>query len=146
MTIEEIHILSHSQLQDLHALMLELDPEIEVTDEMLLTAAAAPGTHLFLASDDNGMVVGCASLSVFDSPTGRKASIEDVVVGSQWRGLHIGRQLMEHILDYARRELGDVDIHLSSRPARTAANELYKTLGFKQRETNFYRLQIRSLK
>ena len=59
------------------------------------------------------------------------------------RGQHIGRQLMEHIIDFARRELGDVDLHLTSSPRRVA-NNLYRSIGFQQRETNVYNLEIRS--
>lgn len=60
------------------------------------------------------------------------------------RGQHIGRKLMEHIIDFARRELGDVDLHLTSSPRRVAANNLYRSVGFQQRETNVYNLGIRS--
>lgn len=90
-----------------------------------------------------GRIVGCASLCVFDSPTGRKGHIEDVVVSSNCRGRHLGRKLLEYILDYARTDLAPIDIHLTSRPSRVAANTLYRTLGFEQRDTNVYRLIIK---
>ncbi len=32
---------------------------------------------------------------MFDTPTGRKASVEDVVVNPECSGQHIGRKLME---------------------------------------------------
>ena len=70
--------------------------------------------------------------------------MEDVVVNSAFRGQHIGRKLMDFIIDFARRELGDVDLHLTSRPQRVAANNLYRSVGFQQRETNVYNLEIRS--
>ena len=141
MTITELHTLTPSQISDVLALMRELDPEITVTEAMLMQAVEAPGTHFFAAVDD-GRIVGCASLCVSDSPTGRKASVEDVVVGSASRGRGIGRALMEHIIDFARRELAPIDIHLTSRPHRTAANALYRSLGFVPRETNIYRLTL----
>ena len=103
----------------------------------------APGTHFFAAVGDDGRIVGCATLCVFDTPTGRKACVEDVVVNPACRGQHIGRKLMEHIIDFARRELGDVDLHLTSSPRRMAANNLYRSVGFQQRETNVYSLEIR---
>lgn len=93
---------------------------------------------------DDEHIVGCATLCVFDTPTGRKACVEDVVVNSAFRGQHIGRKLMDFIIDFARRELGDVDLHLTSRPQRVAANNLYRSVGFQQRETNVYNLEIRS--
>ena len=168
MQILELHSLTSTQIDDLMALMYELDPEITVTAEMLERAAKAPGTHLFVAveeagaggTDDRrsalrhaqgptagsigqGHIIGCASLCVYESPTGRKASIEDVVVNSVFRGQGIGKALMEHIIDFARRELAPIDIHLTSRPHRIAANELYQSLGFERRETNVYRMMVR---
>jgi ribosomal protein S18 acetylase RimI-like enzyme len=90
----------------------------------------------------NGRIIGCASLCVFESPTGRKASVEDVVVGEGFRGQGIGRALMEHLIDFVRRELAPVDLHLTSRPERVAANTLYRSLGFERRETNVYRMRV----
>ena len=142
MRIVELTSLSEAQVLDILALMRELDPEISVTSSMFQRAVEAAGTHFFAALEDDGHVMGCASLCVFDSPTGRKASVEDVVVSSSCRGRGIGRQLVEAILDFARRELAPVEIHLTSRPHRVAANELYRSLGFQQKETNVYRLGI----
>lgn len=50
---------------------------------------------------------------------------------------------MEHIIDFARRELAPIDLQLTSRPERVAANEMYRRLGFVRRETNAYRMKIR---
>ena len=124
------------------ALMAELDSEIIVTPEMLRRSVESPNTHFFAALCDDSHIAGCASLCVFASPTGLKASIEDVVVGSAFRGRHLGRALIRHILDYARANLSPVEIHLTSRPARVAANALYLSLGFTRKETNFYKLEL----
>ena len=142
MEIIELHSLTEGQMDDLRQLMRELNPDIMVSAEMLENVANAPGTHLFAALD-SGHIIGCASLCVFDSPTGRKASVEDVVVLSSYRGKHIGKDLMEHLIDYARNNLGTVDLHLTSRPCRVAANGLYRALGFRQKETNVYILKIK---
>ena len=142
MKILEIQTLTPSQTADLLGLMHELAPTIAVTGEMLEQAAEAPGTHLFAAVGDDGRILGCASLCVFDSPTGRKASIEDVVVSSEARRQGIGRALMDHIIGYALRELAPIDLHLTSRPERVAANEMYKRMGFEKRETNVYRMLL----
>lgn len=142
MKILELQTLTPSQTADLLDLMHELDPTIAVTGEMLEQAAEAPGTHLFAAVGDDGRILGCASLCVFDSPTGRKASIEDVVVSSEARRQGIGRALMDHIIGYALRELAPIDLHLTSRPERVAANEMYKRIGFEKRVTNVYRMLL----
>lgn len=142
MRIAELTSLSDAQVSDILALMRELDPEIAVTSALLKRAFESAGTHFFAALEDDGHVMGCATLCIFDSPTGRKASVEDVVVSSSCRGRGIGRQLVETIIDYARCELAPVEIHLTSRPHRVAANQLYRSLGFQQKETNVYRLCI----
>ena len=142
--IVELKSLTESQSLDVQALIKELVPGLSVSAERLVSIVEASGTHFFAAVEDNGHVVGCATLCVFDTPTGRKASVEDVVVNPVCRGQHIGRTLMEHIINYARRELGDVDLHLTSSPRRVAANNLYRSVGFHLRETNVYNLVIRS--
>ena len=49
--------------------------------------------------------------------------------GSRRQG--IGRALVEHIMDFARRELAPEDLNLTSRPERVVANELYRKLGLR---------------
>lgn len=143
MAIKELATLSGTQIVEVQALIKELVPGLSISQERLVALIAAPGAHFFVAVEEDGHIVGCATLCVFDTPTGRKASVEDVVVNSACRGQHIGRKLMEYIIDYARRELGDVELHLTSNPRRVAANYLYRSVGFQQRETNVYNLEIK---
>ena len=49
---------------------------------------------------------------------------------------------MEHIIGSAQSELAPVDLNLTSKPERVAANELYRKMGFERRETNVYSLRI----
>ena len=70
--------------------------------------------------------------------------MEDVVVGSGFRGQGIGRALIEEIIGLARRDLAPLDLHLTSRPERVAVNEMYKKLGFEMRGTNVYMLRVRA--
>jgi ribosomal protein S18 acetylase RimI-like enzyme len=81
------------------------------------------------------------TIGTYKTPTGIKVWIEDVVVDGSHRGKGIGKELMLFAIDYSR-SLGAKDIKLTSRPARIEANELYKKLGFKKYETNFYRYQL----
>lgn len=143
MQIVELHTLSASQEKDILSLMLELDPEINVSSAMLQRAVESAFSHFFAITSPDNHIIGCATLCVFESPTGRKASVEDVVVSSQYRGQGLGKMLMEHVIEYAKTELKNVDIHLTSRPHRVAANELYKKLGFRQKQTNVYVMKVR---
>ena len=139
--IELTSPLSVQQVAELLALMPELDSEITFTADMLQASVADPSTHQFAAVED-GHIVGTASLCVSHSPTGRKGGIEDVVVSSACRGRHIGRLLMEHIIDYARKNLAPIVLHLTSRPLRESANRLYQAVGFQPYDTNVYKLPI----
>lgn len=152
MEIIRLQSVTDAQIGEILALMRELDPEITVTPEMVRCAVEAPGTYFFALMDEAqadatpaaaARIVGCASLCVFHSPTGCKAHIEDVVVLAEYRGRQLGRRLVEHLIEYARTELKNVDLYLTSRPHRVAANELYQSLGFRRKETNVYKLEIR---
>lgn len=138
----ELCTLSDSQIADLLELMKELNPDIPVTAEMQRRAVGAPGTRIFIAEDDAKRIVGCATLCVYESPTGRKASVEDVVVLSTCRGQGIGRTLLQRIIDFAGGKLSPIDLRLTSSPARVEANALYQALGFEQRETNVYKMSL----
>ena len=138
----ELCTLTESQIDDLLGLMKELNPELTVTPAQQRRAVGAPGTRIFIAENDEKRIVGCATLCVFESPTGRKASVEDVVVTSAYRGQGIGRTLLQRIIDFAGSKLAPIDLHLTSRPEREEANALYQSLGFEKRDTNVYKLSL----
>lgn len=141
MEIVELNSLSNGQTADLLGLMKELNEALPVTPEMLRRAAGNPATHLFAALE-NGHIVGTSSLCITQTPTGQKGKIEDVVVSSSCRGMGLGRQLMEHALNYARAHYAPIELSLTSNPSREAANRLYRALGFTYYETNVYKLEI----
>lgn len=140
MEIVELNTLREQDIRDLLALMKVLDSSIAVTPEVLMAAAWAPETHLFAAVEE-GRIIGCASLCLTHHPLGLKGGIEDVVVSPEARGRHIGRKLMEHIIEFAR-GLAPIELHLTSRPSREKANLLYQALGFNRHETNVYKLSL----
>ena len=138
----ELCTLSESQIADLLGLMKELNPDIPVTALQQQRSVASPGTRIFIAENDEKHIVGCATLCVYESPTGRKASVEDVVVLQAYRGQGIGRTLLQRIIDFAGSKLSPLDLHLTSNPSRTEANALYQALGFEQRDTNVYKMTL----
>ena len=138
----ELCTLTESQIADLLGLMKELNAELNVTPLQQQRSVGAPGTRIFIAENDEKHIVGCATLCVFESPTGRKASVEDVVVLPAYRGQGIGRTLLTRIIDFAKNKLAPIDLRLTSNPSRTEANALYQTLGFVQRETNVYMMKL----
>ena len=139
----ELCTLTGSQIDDLLGLMKELNAELNVTPlQQQQRSVASPGTRIFIAENDEKHIVGCATLCVFESPTGRKASVEDVVVLPAYRGQGIGRTLLTRIIDFAKNKLAPIDLRLTSNPTRTEANAMYQALGFKQRETNVYAMSL----
>lgn len=141
MEILELHTLSEQNVQDLLALMEALDPTAKVTPARLRAAAECPDTHLFAAVEE-GRILGTASLCITRHPLGTKGGVEDVVVSPAARGRHIGRQLMEHLIGFARQSLAPIELHLTSRPSREKANLLYQAIGFQRYQTNVYKLPI----
>ena len=138
----ELCTLSESQIEDLLGLMKELTADMQVTALQQQRSVAAPGTRIFIAENDEKHIVGCATLCVFESPTGRKASVEDVVVLPAYRGQGIGRTLLQRIIDFAKNKLAPIDLRLTSNPVRTEANALYLSMGFEKRDTNVYMIKL----
>ena len=140
--IEELGELSADAEQALRGLVSQLSQRASApTSSELREIASSPATHLLVARDSAGTIVGMLTLAVFRIPTGVRAWIEDVVVDQRARGRGVGRRLTEKAVDLARSH-GARTVELTSRPSRTAANQLYRSLGFNERETNVYRLSI----
>jgi ribosomal protein S18 acetylase RimI-like enzyme len=112
-------------------------PSGEEVVEML----SSPAISQFLARDDEGAIVGVATLAVFRIPTGLRAWVEDVITDEAARGQGIGEALTRAMLDRAR-DLGCITVDLTSRPDREAANRLYRRVGFVARETNVWRMTL----
>jgi phosphinothricin acetyltransferase len=98
-------------------------------------------TTIFMAFDDEGPepVVGMASMVVAYQTVGIVCHVEDVVVDEACRGQHIGKKLMQALIDALPEGWRQLD--LTSKPDRGPAHELYLKLGFEQRETGNFRLK-----
>ena len=140
MEIQELHNYTQAQFEDLKQLMSELSDRVNFTQSDLQMVLKDSNCHLYVILDGE-RIVGCATLCIFHSPTGTKASIEDVVISSAYRGQHLGKQLMEYVLEQAK-AYAPVELHLTSNPMRVAANHLYQSLGFQKKETNCYQMSI----
>ena len=111
------------------------------TEAELAEIARSEATHLLVARDDGGTIVGSLTLVLFRIPTAMRAWIEDVVVDERARGQGVGEALNREALRVAA-DAGAKTVDLTSRPSREAANRLYQRLGFKQRDTNVYRIEL----
>jgi ribosomal protein S18 acetylase RimI-like enzyme len=113
------------------------------TEAELTEIISSPATVLFIAKDpsEDGKIVGSLTLVMFRIPTGLRAWIEDVVVDSEHRRKGIGTALSQVALEHAEKA-GARTVDLTSRPSREAANQLYRRIGFTQRDTNVYRFKL----
>jgi phosphinothricin acetyltransferase len=76
--------------------------------------------------------------------SGFKGWVEDVVVDVEHRGKGLGRKLMEKLVELGK-EKGLTEILLFSADKRIEAINLYKSLGFKEKESRIYVLKTESL-
>lgn len=113
------------------------------TRDALVAMAESDSVFVFLARlpDQQGKIVGAATLATFRTPTGLHGWIEDVIVDRDARRKGIGKALTEACLAQARL-LCLCEVNLTSRSTRCAANELYQAMGFIKRETNLYRYPL----
>ena len=111
------------------------------TEEALQRIIESDSAQILIAEDENGGILGTMTLIIFQIPTGIRAWIEDVVVDSSVRGKGIGKKLNLAALELAK-QAGAKTVDLTSRPARQEANQLYRSIGFVERETNVYRFSF----
>ena len=111
---------------------------IQLTEEAFRHTLASANSHLFFLLDDKA-VAGMLTVGIYHSPTGGKAWIEDVVIDEAYRGKGLRKMLVRHAIDFVKSQ-GIPALMLTSNPKRTAANKLYQTMGFEQKETNVYRM------
>ncbi|APQ19105.1 GNAT family N-acetyltransferase [Maribacter hydrothermalis] len=109
----------------------------ELTQLDMISALSDYGTTDVVICLDNDKLVGIAMMAKYKVVSGHKGMIEDVVVSSEYRGQGLGRKLMERLLEHAEKEKLD-DVLLFSGHHRTAAISLYKSLGFKLKESGMY--------
>ncbi len=119
--------------------------ECTLTTDDLEKIISTRNTILYTAvdEDDNNKIVGMLSLVFLRKLTGFTVRVEDMVVLDDARKRGIGKELMLHAIQIAK-DKGVKNMDLTSRPSRTAANNLYQSLGFELHDTNVYRLKIQN--
>lgn len=113
--------LEHSQLQDL---------------------LAKEDFHLFVAENEEGVIIGMLTLTSCSTLAGDRLWIEDVIVDESRRGHGTGRALLREAISYARNTLKTASIALTSNPSRTAARSLYRSEGFEEYNTGVFRKHL----
>ena len=142
--LKEVEDASLKNVSYVNSLLAELTQNPCFFDlDKLEKIIASDSSHLFFLKSDDMLseVLGMATFGVYSSPTGTKGWVEDVAVFSKYRGNGYGKAIVQNILLYAA-DIKVDNLYLTSRSSRKAANELYKKMGFIQKETNLYFFKI----
>ena len=140
MKIYRVTECSANLIEVLEQLLPQLSSSATMPSEEYIESMLNNENFYLFVAEHEGAIVGMLSLVVVDIPTGRKAWIEDVVVDSRARGLHIGQALVEEAKVCAK-EVGAKKIYLTSNPSRKAAHALYKKCGFEEYDTTVFRVK-----
>ncbi|MCA8958856.1 MAG: GNAT family N-acetyltransferase [Planctomycetes bacterium] len=115
--------------------VLDLDAARRIFERM----STYPCYDLYVAELD-GTIVGTHALLIMDNLAHSgtpSAIVEDVSVAEAHRGQGIGRVMMHHAMETARRH-GCYKLCLSSNLARERAHAFYRSLGFEQHGMSFH--------
>lgn len=141
MNIYKLTTVTDQVVAAFRKLIPQLAPDCALPTKQDIEAIVNSGTTVLFIAEEDQNILGTLSLVFTKIPTGDKIWIEDVVVDNSARGKGIGKKLMQFSIEYVKSK-NNKSINLTSSPDRIAANNLYQNLGFKQRETNVYRLTL----
>ena len=142
MKISRLTTCSDSEFSQIEKLINVLSTSCKANRKVVAEIMENKDTYLFVIRDDANNIVGMTTVCCFTIPTGRHASIEDVVILPEYQGMGLGRKLVQHALETLKANRLQYKVGLTSKPARIAANALYRSMGFVQKETNVYTLEI----
>lgn len=104
---------------------------------------ASPYHDMLLALNDDGKIIGIATLSIHMGPIIRKnAYLEDFVTDSTVRGQGVGSALWAAMLDWAK-EKGCHNLEFTCGQGREASQQFYKNHGAEIYDTNFFRFSLK---
>lgn len=139
--IQEVKDFTPAAVDAVQRLLKQLTTHpVKLTETALKGIISQENTHLFFLLADKE-IAGMLTVGIYYSPTGGKAWIEDVVINEKYRGQGLSKQLVTHAIRFVK-EQGIPLLMLTSNPTRIAANKLYQKLGFEQKQTNVYRINL----
>ena len=134
------------QVRDINELLKQLTNNPKLVEiSALKKILDQSGVFIVLITNTEGRSIAMATLAVRSFLLNTNAIIEDVVVDSKYRGIKLGKNIMEYLITMAREKECSF-VSLTSHPRRKESNHMYQGLGFelvgKIRESNYYRLQL----
>ena len=144
-TVERAEAFSQEDMQAYVDLHYVLSPESVVDFDSIASQVAirlqTPEFNAIFAARFAGRLVGRASAYLLPKDAGSEVRVEELVAFPETAGQKVGERLTVACVDWAK-ELGAVQVELTTAPHRIAANHIYEKLGFEIRETNVRRLQL----
>lgn len=114
----------------------------EIPEQWFKDLVDSPYHDMLLATNDDGSIIGIATLSVTMGPITRKnAYLEDFVTDSSVRGKGVGSALWDEMLKWCA-EKGCNNLVFTCGEGREKAQEFYKNHGAEIYNTNFFRKSI----
>lgn len=106
----------------------------EVIQENVAEIVQNP-SQFFLVARDAGHIIGMTLFTLKTIPHERTAYTDSMVVHPDYRRRGIGRQLWQHITDYA--DAHDIILQGATSPRRVEAWGLHQQAGFRQWDSRF---------
>ena len=100
------------------------------TDKLFELFSAAPKSAYFIAELDGKVIGGCGIYPTLNLPEGY-AELVKIYLKQEFRGMGIGRQLINRSVEYAK-EIGYTHLYLESFPSLKEAIQLYEKIDFKK--------------
>jgi len=127
-----------SESDNLTRLFTELSDCNQSPDVGRINSLISSGQLAFYVALVDDTLAGMMSVIPYRTAVKNKLWIEDVCVLSDYRGMGLGRKLIEFAMSDSEEYFGTGTFWLTSRPSRTAARNLYKSLGFKEYNTGIF--------
>jgi len=143
-TPEVLTELTQRDVEDVTRLLGQLSSKQRDEAEVALNmhgVLSSPNSRTVVVRDENGRIQATATGNLCPIPTGNKAWVDDVVTDSMSRGKGYGWMVTEALHDWFV-ENGILSANLTSLPSRDTAGALYERMGYEQRETRVYRVQL----
>ena len=114
----------------------------EIPESWFSDLISSPSHDMLLAIDDDGKIIGIATLSIIMGPIVRKnAYLEDFITDESVRGQGVGSKLWQAMLDWSK-EKGCNNLVFTCGQGRETSQKFYKNHGAEIYDTNFFRKKI----
>lgn len=136
-----LNTLENGSLSQIDSLLHKLSPSApEISPHRLAELLNDADFKLFVARNEENLIVGMLTLSACQTISGPKYWIEDVIVDDSCRGTGLGRALVRAAVSHVKANEERPVIYLTSNPSRVSARNLYRSEGFEEYETGVFRI------